>query len=402
VVGTVTGRRGSRPWRLLRGAVVVVVVLALLLFAGGGWYYSGRIRAGALDSKAPGTPSLQTEILAAGDHSITLARDPASPQQLTTPGTWGLRWAAGYGQLGAIRSLGADRVERVFTRLEGRPPRAGERSAVEGYAWPADPALAAGRPAAEVRYPSPLGPAPAWLVDGRRDTWVILVHGYNAARTETLRTLATVARQGFPALAISYRNDPGAPRTSDGLRRWGATEWRDLEAATRYALDRGATSVVLAGFSMGGAVVTSFLLSSPLAARVRGVVLDAPALDLGEVIDHGSADTELPVVGTPVPPALTVVAKGIAGVRYDLDWGQLDYVDRAGRLAAPMLVFHQSGDPTVPVTISEALAAARSDLVTFERFGGDGHVQAWNVDRLRYERALRAFLDRVAPPAAAA
>jgi pimeloyl-ACP methyl ester carboxylesterase len=268
---------------------------------------------------------------------------------------------------------------------------------VEGYAWPADPALAAGRPAREVSYPSPLGPAPAWQVGGKLDTWVVLVHGYNAARTETLRTLATVTRQGYPALAISYRNDPGAPRSPDGLRRWGATEWRDLEAATRYALGQGATGVILAGFSMGGAVVTSFLLESPLASRVRGVLLDSPALDLGAVIDDGATDRTLPVLGTPVPPALTEVAKGIAGVRYDLDWGDLDYVDRAGRLATPMLVLQQTGDPTVPVAINEQLAAARPDLVTFERFAGDGHVQAWNVDRPRYERAVRAFLARVAP-----
>jgi uncharacterized protein len=381
--------------------VVVALVLVLVFFAGGGWFYSGEIRAGALDSEAPGAPALQTEVLAVGDRSVTLARDPASPRELTIPGTWGLRWAGGYGQLGAIRSLGADRVERALTRLEGTPPRAGERTAVEGNAWPADPALAAGRPAREVSYPPPLGPVPAWLVEGRRDTWVILVHGYNAPRTETLRALATVAGQGYPALAIDYRNDPGAPATPDGLRHWGATEWRDLEAATRYAVGRGAGSVVLTGYSMGAAVVASFLLSSPLAARVRGVVLDSPALDLGEVIDHAATDRDLPVLGTPVPPALTVVAKGIAGLRYDLDWGQLDYVDRAGGLAAPMLVFHQTGDPTVPVAISEALAEARPDLVTFERFGGDGHVQSWNVDRARYERAVRAFLDRVAPAAAA-
>jgi dienelactone hydrolase len=381
--------------------VAVVLVLVLAFFGGGGWFYSGEIRDGALASKPPGTPALQSRVLAVGDHSITLARDPGSLSELTTPGTWGLRWTDGYGRLGAIRSLGADRVERVFSRLEGTAPRVGEGSAVDGYAWPADPSLAAGRPAREVTYPSPLGPAPAWLVGGRRDTWVILVHGYNAARTETLRTLATVTRLGYPALAVTYRNDPGAPRTPDGLRRWGATEWRDLEAATRYAVGHGAGGVVLAGYSMGGAVVTSFLLSSPLASRVRGVVLDAPALDLGTVIDRGADDRELPVLGTPVPPALTEVAKGIAGLRYHLDWGRLDYVERAGRLATPMLVFHQSGDPTVPVAMSEALAAARPDLVTLERFGGDGHVQSWNVDRARYERAVRAFLERVAPAAAA-
>ncbi|MGH2813630.1 MAG: hypothetical protein ACRDLC_00590, partial [Actinomycetota bacterium] len=63
-MGTGTGRQGSRPRRLLRGAVVVVVVLGLVFFLGGGWFYSGEIRAGALDSTAPGTPALQTEVLA--------------------------------------------------------------------------------------------------------------------------------------------------------------------------------------------------------------------------------------------------------------------------------------------------------------------------------------------------
>ena len=311
----------------------------------------------------------------------------------------GLRWADGYGRLGAILAQGPDRVERAFTRLEGTPPRAGEGSAVEGYAFPADPALAAGRPAHEVTYPSPLGPAAAWRVGGRRDTWVILVHGYNAARTETLRTLATVSHRAtrrWPSPTATTRARPAprrpAPLGGDRVARPGGGD--PVRARP------GAGGVVLAGFSMGGAVVTSFLLESPLASRVRGVVLDSPALDLGEVIDHGATDRDLPVLGTPVPPALTVAAKGIAGVRYDLDWAELDYLDRAGRLAAPMLVFQQSGDPTVPVTISEQLAAARSDLVTFERFAGDGHVQSWNTDRARYERAVRAFLERVAPAGA--
>src|SRR4029450_3586723 len=120
-------------------------------------------------------------------------------------GAWGLICAAGgYGRLGAIRSQTGDRVERAFRRLEGLAPRTGDLTAVDGYAWPGDPPPAARRPAREVASPPPLGPTPAWRVDGRRDTWVILVHGYNAARTETLRTLAAVAAPGVPALARRY------------------------------------------------------------------------------------------------------------------------------------------------------------------------------------------------------
>jgi hypothetical protein len=69
--------------------VVVVCVLVLLVFVGGGWFYAGEIRAGALDSKAPTPAALRTEVLAVGDRSITLAREPESPRELTIPGTWG-------------------------------------------------------------------------------------------------------------------------------------------------------------------------------------------------------------------------------------------------------------------------------------------------------------------------
>ena len=77
---------------------------------------------------------------------------------------------------------------------------------------------------------------------------------------------------------------------------------------------------------MGGAVVTSFLYQSRLAARVRGVILDAPGLNLDAAIDHGAGARRLPLLGAPIPAPLTTVAESIAGFRYHLDWDRLDYV----------------------------------------------------------------------------
>jgi uncharacterized protein len=54
------------------------------------------------------------------------------------------------------------------------------------------------------------------------------------------------------------------------MLRYGLTEWRDLAAAAQYALARGARRLLLVGYSMGGAIVVSFLEHSPLAARVAG------------------------------------------------------------------------------------------------------------------------------------
>jgi uncharacterized protein len=390
-------RRWSRATRLVRAATIGVVVVLFLFLGVGGWYYSSEIRKGALDPKPPSQPSYDIRVLAAGAGTVTLARDASSPGDLSIDGTWGVQWPHGYGQLGAIRRLEPDRVVRAFTHLQGAPVTVGDRVGIDGFAFPPDPRTAFGVAYREVTYTSELGATPAWFIKGSRPTWVLFVHGYNAPRREALRLLGPVVKHGFPAMVLSYRNDPGAPASADGLRHWGATEWRDVEAATAYALDHGAASVVLVGYSMGGGVVTSFLYESKLAAKVRGVILDAPGLDLGAVIDYGARGRTLPILGLPLPAPLTAAAKRIAGIRYHLDWSRLDYVDRASRLATPVLLFHGTADSRVPIATSQALARARPDLVTFMPVNAAGHVKAWNLDRAGYERAALAFLERVAP-----
>ncbi|MEU6782582.1 alpha/beta hydrolase [Nonomuraea angiospora] len=76
-----------------------------------------------------------------------------------------------------------------------------------------------------------LGDFPAWRTPGTSKTWVIAVHGRNANASETLRFLPVFHSLGIPVLAISYRNDEGAPASEDGKFHLGATEWREVAAA---------------------------------------------------------------------------------------------------------------------------------------------------------------------------
>jgi len=374
------------------------VLLAGLVLAAA-WYYSNQIRSGVLEAKPPSAPVYGIEVLAVGDDTITLERAGA-PADLTTAGTWGVRNPAGYGQLGRIERVRADRVVRRYEHLTGSSPEEGDGVAIESAAFPSDPETAHELHYEEVEFQSDLGPTPAWLVEGSRPTWVVYVHGLNASRREALRLLEPVARAGFPSLVIAYRNDPEAPETESGLREWGRAEWRDVEAAVGYALDRGASQVALVGYSMGGATVASFLYESELADEVSGAVLDAPALDLAEIIEFESGQRRLPVVGTSIPAALPDVARTLTSWRFGVDWDRLDYVERADELEVPALVVHGTEDASVPLATSEEFARARPDLVTLLRFPGAGHVRAWNLDRRRYERRIVGFLERVSPPAA--
>src|SRR5690606_30213172 len=130
-----------------------------------------------------------------------------------------------------------------------------------------------GLPFADVEIDGELGPMPAWRVDSPRagSTWAIFVHGINGTREAALRVLPALRRAGLTTLAITYRNDEGAPRAPDGKHHLGMTEWRDVEAAARYAVERGARRLVVIGYSMGGAIVTQFAQRSGLADRVAGL-----------------------------------------------------------------------------------------------------------------------------------
>ena len=394
---------GDSRWRAIRrtgpwvGAALAALVFVFYL--AGGWYFSGMIDDRALDGesrRAALEPDYDLEIVGTGARTLTL-RVPEDPGSLTKEGVFGIRWASGYGRLGAIRELAGSRVVRAFELVEGAAPEAGTPAELDSRAFRGDPG-AVGLTFEDVTFEGELGDHPAWFVPGSRNTWVVLVHGNSMTREDGLRMLSIVSEQGFPALLISYRNAPGAPEDPSGKLRYGLTEWRDLESAVRYALEEGARDVILVGFSMGGGIVVSFLERSPQANAVRAAVLEAPMLDFSRTVDLNAAREELPLIGLGVPSSLTAVAKWMAGIRFDVGWGELDYLAAADGLDAPILLIHGTEDLDVPIETSEELAAARPDLVTFVRVSDAAHMEAWNVDPDAYAETVVAFLREVSGP----
>jgi pimeloyl-ACP methyl ester carboxylesterase len=373
-------------------ALLAAVVAAGVLVGGGGWYFADQIRADGLgvDSSAPAYDLTVVQVEAA---TVTLreapghGRDPA----LRRGELYGLRWPGGSGVLSAVPAVGGNSaVILPLTVRTGRAPGVGTRAELTRDVFN-DPASAYHRSVQDVEIACAGGQCPAWYLSGTGTTWVVMVHGKGATRTEPLRALGAVLRARMPALVISYRNDPGAPRDPSGFYRYGASEWRDLDLAVRYALDHGAQHVVLAGFSMGGGIVASFMEHSALTASVTGLVLDAPMLNFRQTVDFGASQRQLPGVGTPIPRPLTWTAETVAGLRFGIDWKRIDYL--GGRwLRVPTLLFHGTADKTVPITTSDGLTREHPGLVREVRVPGATHVGAWNADPAGYTATLSAFL----------
>ena len=370
----------------------IVTRASLLLFLvagaafGAGWYYSERIKNGAfVVDRTPPTPDLI--VAAIGNNRIGLRSTAITDVEFgpwRAPGLWGLESDGGYATVGEIVEVRHDEVVRVFTPVKGSVS-VGDHVRLEGTTFDGDPLSARGLPYKQVTFQSELGPLGAWRLDGSSQTWLLSTHGQGTSGEGALRFLPTFVKAGLPVLIIEYRNDVGAPPSASGYYDYGETEWRDLEAAVRYALDEGAKDVVLAGYSMGGAITLSFLYRSEFASSVRAVILDAPMLDFEDVVDYGAERLGL-------PSALTWLAKRILDLRFEFSWEDRNYLRRAAELRVPILLFHGDADRLVHVRTSEALAKARPDLVTYVRVSGATHVRSWNMNPTAYERTLADFL----------
>ncbi|MDA1127954.1 MAG: alpha/beta fold hydrolase [Chloroflexi bacterium] len=365
------------------GSLVVVLIVAVL---GISWYYSVQIEDGVLAVKHDPT-EYDVEVIALEDDRVRLVF-PTEEDLLKQPGTIGFDWPGGYARTGETLEVDGVEALREYTELEGSLT-VGDQVHFDKYAFPGDPERAHGISFENIKFPSPVGNLDAWKTDGSDDTWVIFVHGKGAKQGEALRMLAVAEAADFPTLTITYRNDAGMPDDPSAYYWYGLTEWEDLEAAARYALDNGAADLIVVGYSMGGGIVANFMYQSPLADQVVGVILDSPMLDPSATIDLAADNRNL-------PSFLTAIAKSISGVRFDIDWRKLDYLNRADEISVPILLFHGDADEKVPVSISERLAKSRPDIVTYEFFEDAPHVGAWNVDPDRYEAAVREFVVRVA------
>jgi len=364
----------------------------------------------------------------------------AATVETTVDGVYSLRFAGGEGhaRIGEILSWSpaAGEVVREVQEVYSGDLSAASRGWWAGTVYP-DPA-AAGYRFHEVELPMEMGAAPCWVVpagqerdpqraaehsttarQNRRDDaqheaahaaaedpaaqqlpgpWAIMVHGRGAQRMEAIRALDTAQRMGLTSLLISYRNDREAPASPDGRYGLGFTEWKDVQLAISYAKLRGATRIVLFGWSMGGAICLQTADLSIYRADIAGMVLTGPVVDWFTLFTHHTASRHIPSAITTMAQSLITSPRGLwlTGLAAPLDLGSLDWITRADQLQTPTLILHSADDEFVPDTASKRLAELneRVEMVGFERAR---HTKEWNVDPQGWESSVLSWAQRVLP-----
>ena len=388
-VDSLTTMERGRGWVWFRRVVLSLAAVVVVFAAAVTWRLVDLVESELLAAGSPDFGAADIAGLSGG--RVVLEGTGASRE-----GVWGIVGADGYGQVTGIISRAGGRVERSLVTMEGSLVE-GETVLLDVTAFPADPRTAHGLPFEEVRVPGELGVNPAWLIDGENDTWVVFVHGRGiAGRAESLRSLPTFRKLGFPILVITYRNDGTGGEDERGHATWGLDEWRDLNNALETAQLRGADDFILVGHDMGASIVMAFLHESEFILRIRGIVLDSAVLDLEAVVDGMARERG-------IPASLAVIGKAISRIRFGLEWPRLDQVARVDEFdpSIPMLLLHGTADQVAPIEAADAFAEGLPHA-RYERFAGAGHGALWNSESVRYDDVLTEFLLVVAPELALA
>lgn len=378
--------------QLTRAAVAATTVLG----AGAAAVAAGRRAAGAAlrpdRSGSGGAPvpagfqgaSLTVHFTDSGQIGLTRAQASLLPGSYALTGH-GRRALIGPVLQEATERAGAGTVVRRLDHVTGGDLAPGTRVRLTPELYEGNPREALGLDCEDLKIPGDLGPLPAWKLPGDHATWIIAVHGLGTTLAQPFALFPFFDRHRLPVLDVGYRGDPAAPAPPDGFGHLGDTEWPDLDAALRHALEHGARQVILYGWSTGATMALHTVAHSEHRDEISGLVLDSPVLDRRATLRALAAAHRVPRIVLPL-------AERAARARTGVPEGRPVVLDDPQALKVPTLLFHGSADTVAPCSASYDFARRHPDLVTFEEVQGARHAAMWNADPDSYEESLRRFL----------
>lgn len=228
----------------------------------------------------------------------------------------------------------------------------------------------------------------AWYLpnDAGRGT-VVYCHGHTNHRGQMLDQAVFLHENGFRGVLFDFRRHGD----SEGdLTTFGYYEWRDVQAAIRYAVDERAEEgpVILWGVSMGAATA---LLTASEVSGIDAVIAESSFYAASETLRSDLSR----MFGLPTVPfgfLTSTITELRVGIRIDdLDIGRAV----SGLDDTSVLLVGGSADRRMPLANNERLfgqiPGAGKEIYVAE---GATHGDIWEMDREAYAGKVLAFLEK--------
>ena len=222
-----------------------------------------------------------------------------------------------------------------------------------------------------------------WLIRGGREVGptVVIVHGFGDSRYGAMACWTPLVLPFASSVVVYDQRGQGESQTKAG--GLGVREVDDLLSVLDQLPSDG--PVVLFGYSLGAGVAIA--TAARAGGRVAGVIADGPYRQWDAPVRR-----MLRMRSYPTQPFLflagLILRLTVRGI------GDYDRVAHARKLSCPLLVLHGTADELCDFAAGRAIAEAapHGQLVAFE---GGGHLNLFELDRPRYDDALRQFFSNL-------
>lgn len=321
---------------------------------------------------------------------VTVPRTSATQ----APGRYALTHKSGATHVvGEIVAIQRNTVTRRVVSSRGTFPKAKTRASWTGQIISGPGSLGEHT---DVSFRTPHGIAQGWLLgapSGRTaGTWAIHIHGIRSSRAGALRSVPATQQVDATSLVLSFAgfDKPEGRRPAATL---GQNESDDVLAAVKFALESGATDVVLVGWSMGA--TAALLAAEREPDPIAGLILIDPATNWPAILRAAARRSKLPAfAGDLAGLALRFrVSSRLAGSPHPVRVDQLDWTG-SRRVSIPTLTIHSSGDQDIPLEISRKFERAQAPLVSLVELEAAPHCAEYNVNPARFEAAITTWWQR--------
>lgn len=337
-------------------------------------------------------PKERNFTVSANGREVTLEADPKT----TAPGSYGLILSSGHIVVGKVLSQNADgKVTREILKWEGPTSRGSMSGVWTGQVSSSPHDL--GLEFEEIQLGQDGSGLPAWIFSPgtpcQESVWAIHIHGLRSSRYSMLRSVPSAAKLGMISLVPSFHGD-AENHSNDQVCHYGSLESVDVEKAIAFAVENGAQTIYLFGWSMGATISLLLTEKSQYRHLIAGLVLVSPGPNTEAVIAENARAAGLPGKFAELVPRIlsTPLLSRLASLTEPVDFKKLDWSRAAGRLRVPALVFHSRGDTEVPFALTADFAQANRDLVTLVEFPPVPHQCEWNSSPNKFEADIASWV----------
>ena len=224
------------------------------------------------------------------------------------------------------------------------------------------------------------------LIFSSKTKFVILVHGYHSISNRLLEFAKFYDELGYSVLLVDLRGHGKSEGKHVGM---AYKDSYDIECFIKYLKEQYGEniSIILHGFSMGAGTVMNVIRNNDPA--IKFAVSDSGFYSMRKVMKYKIRhDYHFPA--TPIYEFAYLYYVIATGDRYH----KMKPIDSVKKTNIPLLIIHGSADDFVTVKHAYKLNEVTNSYHELLIIDGAGHTLSYRTDKIKYEAALRKFIDK--------